>query len=674
MSCSSFQYFSTPALGYNAGFCGAALNTNDGFCCTQTQLTGTADAISSSMGSVTSSCLRVYRRVQCAVACAPEAAGWWDPTISRAHLCGDLCGDLWTHCYAQAGSWNGITDAVTFCNYHSGPNRPDSSACLGYIPGDDAGIGSGIGSGSLLAPKPPPSPPSPPSPPPSPPKPPPPPPLPSPPPPDGDTGSTASGDGGGSGGGSGVGAGLGVGAALLCACCIYRSWKRGQQRAQAPPWKEQQKQHELEQQVAEIEQRQRQLQQQQQQQQQGQQGQPAQQGPAAKRASRLAEMRAAIASDIAAEDAARDSRKKRKEDQRRARLHEELDAQLDAGLASSPDGPSISMMAAEMGAAMPARKPAAKEPFRSFAQRSALGDDSDSDDGIGGLTGQRACHAQHAAPRPRGSAARNAAAGPSSAEPVADPFLDILAGTAHSEEEAEAVHSALRRSRAAVSFKDGESGPEQRREQRRAEQRRAARGDGGGGGGGGGGGRGGSSASFSATSSSHAAKAAPPFATFAVDDGDDGDGDGAGERRAPTRSVSRRARDVAARVGQRVHHQRIAKEVNEKQQQRRQKKKEEAASHVGGWALAHASIYEQLASLPEVGPPIFPEAWTAGNVVRGDAKSLKRAYHRAAAKLHPDKVHALPLTSQALAEELFKAMGEAYAKEIKELEERGVSC
>ncbi len=132
--------------------------------------------------------------------------------------------------------------------------------------------------------------------------------------------------------------------------------------------------------------------------------------------------------------------------------------------------------------------------------------------------------------------------------------------------------------------------------------------------------------------------------------------------------------DVAARVGQRVHHQRIAAEVREKQQQRRQKKKEEAASHVDGWAHAHASIYEQLAALPQVGPPIFPEAWTAGAVARGDLKSLKRAYHRAAAKLHPDKVQSLPLASQALAEELFKALGEAYAKELKALEGGSASC
>ena len=80
---------------------------------------------------------------------------------------------------------------------------------------------------------------------------------------------------------------------------------------------------------------------------------------------------------------------------------------------------------------------------------------------------------------------------------------------------------------------------------------------------------------------------------------------------------------------------------------------------------------EQLASLPLIGPPIFPEGWGAGTVVPGDAKSLRKAYHKATAKCHPDKTRDLPLIAQALAEELFKAMGEAYQKELARLEARG---
>ena len=105
-----------------------------------------------------------------------------------------------------------------------------------------------------------------------------------------------------------------------------------------------------------------------------------------------------------------------------------------------------------------------------------------------------------------------------------------------------------------------------------------------------------------------------------------------------------------------------------KREKRKQKRKEEAAGHVGEWASAHRSVYEQLASLPEIGPPIFPEAWSAGEVTRGNARQLKRAYHRAAAKLHPDKLVDLPVSAQALAEELFKALGDAYKKELARIE------
>ena len=133
----------------------------------------------------------------------------------------------------------------------------------------------------------------------------------------------------------------------------------------------------------------------------------------------------------------------------------------------------------------------------------------------------------------------------------------------------------------------------------------------------------------------------------------------------------RRTREAGERINARAHHRKIAQEMSEKREKRKHKKKEEAAVHVGGWALAHGSIYDQLDSLPEIGPPIFPEAWTAGSVTKGDAKALRRAYHRAAARVHPDKVHDLPVSAQALAEELFKALGEAYQKEVKRIDSLG---
>ena len=103
------------------------------------------------------------------------------------------------------------------------------------------------------------------------------------------------------------------------------------------------------------------------------------------------------------------------------------------------------------------------------------------------------------------------------------------------------------------------------------------------------------------------------------------------------RETSPEAKAAAERVNQSAHHRRIAQEMGAKREKRKIKKKEEAASHVTGWAEAHKTVYEQLASLPTIGPPIFPESWTVGEVTRGDTKSLKRAYHRAAANSIPTR-------------------------------------
>ena len=51
-----------------------------------------------------------------------------------------------------------------------------------------------------------------------------------------------------------------------------------------------------------------------------------------------------------------------------------------------------------------------------------------------------------------------------------------------------------------------------------------------------------------------------------------------------------------------------------------------------------------------------------------DPKALRKAYHKCAARLHPDKVQGESVQVRALAEELFKTLGEAYAVETKRLE------
>ena len=69
------------------------------------------------------------------------------------------------------------------------------------------------------------------------------------------------------------------------------------------------------------------------------------------------------------------------------------------------------------------------------------------------------------------------------------------------------------------------------------------------------------------------------------------------------------------------------------------------------------------------GPPLFPSEWSVGTVVEGDSTRLRKAYHRAAARLHPDKVRGHPLAVRVTAEELFKVMSAAHERELRRLQE-----
>ena len=54
-------------------------------------------------------------------------------------------------------------------------------------------------------------------------------------------------------------------------------------------------------------------------------------------------------------------------------------------------------------------------------------------------------------------------------------------------------------------------------------------------------------------------------------------------------------------------------------------------------------------------------------VPRGDATALKKAWHKLAARLHPDRQRQNPTASQVLAEEVFKKLSLAYQKEAERL-------
>ena len=157
---------SSPSSGLQAGYCAPSLSDSSGFCCTQSDLTAWENQFGyypSGIALRGSTCRRAWRKVNCAIACDASSSGWWDASISRAHLCTNVCQDLW-QCYTPGfTTTHGVLfDSMTsFCNYHSGPKRPDLNACLGYYAGEETSSTANfltIGVGFLLGPPSPPRP------------------------------------------------------------------------------------------------------------------------------------------------------------------------------------------------------------------------------------------------------------------------------------------------------------------------------------------------------------------------------------------------------------------------------------------------------------------------------------------------------------------------------------
>ena len=142
-----------------------------------------------------------------------------------------------------------------------------------------------------------------------------------------------------------------------------------------------------------------------------------------------------------------------------------------------------------------------------------------------------------------------------------------------------------------------------------------------------------------------------------------------GERgeRQPGR-LRRQVSHTVSKIGSRVQTQQMAQEDARKQEARLQKAKKEAARRIKIWQQKHRDIYSLLESLRGFGPPLFPKDPLGDATLERNARSLRKAYHKCAARLHPDKMQGESVQVRALAEELFKALGEAYAAETGRLE------
>ena len=132
--------------------------------------------------------------------------------------------------------------------------------------------------------------------------------------------------------------------------------------------------------------------------------------------------------------------------------------------------------------------------------------------------------------------------------------------------------------------------------------------------------------------------------------------------------LRRQVSNTVSKIGSRVQTQQTAQEDARKLEARLQKAKQEAARRIKIWQEKHRDIYSLLESLRGFGPPLFPKDPLGGATLERNARSLRKAYHKCAARLHPDKVHGESVQVRALAEELFKALGEAYTAETSRLE------
>ena len=142
---------------------------------------------------------------------------------------------------------------------------------------------------------------------------------------------------------------------------------------------------------------------------------------------------------------------------------------------------------------------------------------------------------------------------------------------------------------------------------------------------------------------------------------------------AATKKARQKKKPDAAAAEARRAERAAAAEAQAAGQEAALRQKESAAQRVRLWVQAQrGDVYAMLSSLPEVADAMgIPALKKVAPPARGDGAALRKSYHRAAGCLHPDKVGKLPEQVQAFAEEVFKALSEAYQAETKRMEGGG---
>ena len=180
-----------------------------------------------------------------------------------------------------------------------------------------------------------------------------------------------------------------------------------------------------------------------------------------------------------------------------------------------------------------------------------------------------------------------------------------------------------------------------------------------------------STSPFGRRFSSSAAKAALAESgnSNASDAGSKGGGSHAGRSRRLSKSFTchQKAKPASGVAGLKER-----KQKEEAEQRERASKKAAADRLLGRWGDKHrGDVYEMMRTI-HLFTDIFAEDPMANvALTRGDTTALKKAWHKLAAKLHPDRQRAAPTATQVLAEEVFKQLTIAYNKEVERVAKRG---
>ena len=113
--------------------------------------------------------------------------------------------------------------------------------------------------------------------------------------------------------------------------------------------------------------------------------------------------------------------------------------------------------------------------------------------------------------------------------------------------------------------------------------------------------------------------------------------------------------------------------AQEVEQRERERNKLAADRLLKEWgSRTRGNVYEMMRSAHCFTDVFKGDPLEGTRLVEGDASSLKKCYHRLAARLHPDRQQGNPTATRVLAEEIFKELSIAFQKEASAIADKGM--